>query len=127
MREVFVCRGRLAGACRTAIRVTSGVNDQGQNYKVTDIDDLKPRMKLTGCNWLGTIQPQWMNYDSNKKYDISCMFSWGDIENFEHDIQTNIPYDDHRRILLEKLEKTNYDVVRRESGVRIPQQQFYQN
>jgi uncharacterized protein (TIGR01627 family) len=96
-------------------------------YSVSDIDDLKPRMKLTGCNWLGTIQPQWMNYNSDKQYDISCMFSWGDIENFEHDIQTNIPYDDHRRILLEKLEKTNYNVVRRERGIRIPQEQFYQN
>ena len=96
-------------------------------YSVPDIDDLKSKMKLTGCNWLGTIQPKWMDYNSNKKYDISCMFSWGDIENFEHDIQTNIPYDDHRRILLEKLEKTNYNIVRRERGIRIPQQQFYQN
>ena len=96
-------------------------------YSVPDIDELKPKMKLTGCNWLGTIQPKWMNYDSNKQYDISCMFSWGDIENFEHDIQTNIPYDDHRRILLEKLEKTDYNVVRRESGIRLPQQEFYQN
>ena len=55
------------------------------------------------------------------------MFSWGDIVNYEHDIQTNIPYDDHRRILLEKLEKTDYNVVRRERGIRIPQTQFYQN
>ncbi len=96
-------------------------------YKVPDIDDLKPRLKLTGCNWLGTIQPKWLDYNSSKKYDVSCMFSWGDIVNYEHDIQTNIPYDDHRRILLEKLEKTDYNVVRRERGIRIPQTQFYQN
>ena len=30
-------------------------------------------------------------------------------------------------ILLEKLEKTNFNVVRRERGIRIPQEQFYQN
>ena len=96
-------------------------------YSVPDIDELKPKMKLTGCNWLGTWTPTWYRYDSNKEYDISCMFSWGEKAIPEHNINTNIQYDDHRRILLEKLEKTDYNIVRRESGVRIPEHQFYQN
>ena len=33
------------------------------DYSVSDIDDLKPKMKLTGCNWLHTIQPQWLDYN----------------------------------------------------------------
>ena len=31
------------------------------DYSVPDIDDLKPKMKLTGCNWLHTIQPNWLD------------------------------------------------------------------
>ncbi len=96
-------------------------------YKVSDIDNLKPRIKLSGTNWVGTIKPQWHNYTSNKPYDISCMFSWGDVENYEFTNLTSPYYDDHRKSLLDRLEKTNYKVIRREKGVRIPQQQFYQN
>ena len=40
-------------------------------YSVPDIDELKPRMKLTGCNWLSTMTPQWFDYPNEKKYDIS--------------------------------------------------------
>ena len=46
------------------------------NYSVPDIDELKPKMKLSGCNWLHTIKPQWLDYYQDKKYDISCMFGY---------------------------------------------------
>ena len=46
------------------------------NYSVPDIDDLKPKMKLTVCNWLHTVKPNWLVYDDNKSYDLSCMFSY---------------------------------------------------
>ena len=36
-------------------------------------------------------------------------------------------YDEHRRILLETLDKTDYNVIKRESGIPIPQELFYQN
>jgi len=55
------------------------------------------------------------------------MFSWGDNLNYEYTNLTSPYYDNHRKELLEKLEKTSYKVVRREKGVRIPQDQFYQN
>jgi len=97
------------------------------DYSVPDIDELKSRMKLTGCNWVGTIRPNWMEYNSNKEYDVSCMFSWGDKDNYEYQNLTSKYYDEHRKTLLETLEKTNFNVVRRESGIRIPQEQFYRN
>ena len=97
------------------------------DYSVPDIDELKPKMKLTGCNWVGTIKPNWIDYNVNKKYDVACMFSWGDRENYEYLNLTSKYYDEHRRVLLEKLDKTNFNVIRRESGIRIPQNQFYQN
>ena len=97
------------------------------DYSVPDIDELKGKIKLSGANWVGTIKPTWHNYDSNKQYDVACMFSWGDVKNYEYQNFTSQYYDDHRRILLERLESTNYNVIKREKGIRIPQQQFYQN
>ena len=97
------------------------------DYSVPDIDNLKPKMRFTGTNWVGTIKPKWLDYNQDKKYDISCMFSWGDNDNYEYTNLTSKYYDEHRRVLLEKLSKTNYNVVRREAGVKIPQQEFYQN
>ena len=45
-----------------------------------DIDDLKPKMKLSGTNWGNTLFPkgnfQFMNYDKNKKYDLCGMFQY---------------------------------------------------
>ena len=97
------------------------------DYSVPDIDDLKPKMKLTGCNWVGTIQPKWFEYYYEKKYDVACMFSWGDRDNHEYLKLTSKYYDEHRRTLLETLDKTNYNVVKREAGVPIPQDKFYSN
>lgn len=97
------------------------------DYQVPDIDTISNRIKLSGTNWLSTIQPTWYQYDTNKPYDISCMFSWGDVENYEYMNLTSVYYDEHRRRLLETLNHDKYNIVKRERGVRIPQQQFYEN
>ena len=46
------------------------------DYSVPDIDNLKSKMKLSGCNWLHTVQPNWLDYSKEKSYDISCMFGY---------------------------------------------------
>lgn len=97
------------------------------DYSVPYIDEVIDRIKLSGTNWLSTIQPTWHQYNSNKPYDVSCMFSWGDSENYEYTKLTSTYYDEHRRTLLDTLSKTTFNVVKRERGIRIPQQQFYQN
>jgi hypothetical protein len=97
------------------------------DYSVPYIDDIRDRIKLSGTNWLSTITPTWYKYDSNKPFDVSCMFSWGDNSNYEYGNLTSPHYDNHRKELLKKLENTSYKVTKREKGVRIPQDQFYQN
>lgn len=97
------------------------------DYSVPYIDDIRDRIKLSGTNWLSTITPTWYKYDSNKPFDVSCMFSWGDNSNYEYGNLTSPHYDNHRKKLLKKLENTSYKVTKREKGVRIPQDQFYQN
>ena len=79
------------------------------DYSVPDIDELKPKMKLTGCNWLSTMTPQWFNYGDQKKYDLSCMFGYPSKgENYEHGLNQNVYYDDHRKKLLDKVKDYNF-------------------
>jgi hypothetical protein len=97
------------------------------DYSVPYIDDIIDRIKLSGANWLSTIRPTWYQYSPDKKYDVSCMFSWGDTDNYEYEKLTSTYYDEHRRNLLNKLSNTTFNVVKREKGIRIPQSQFYEN
>ena len=58
------------------------------NYSVSDIDDLKPKMKLSGCKLVThNIQPNWLDYSKEKTYDISCMFGYQrKNRKYEHDL-----------------------------------------
>ena len=95
-------------------------------YSVTDIDELKPRMKLTGCNWLHTVQPNWLDYSKDKPYDISCMFGYPTKEPvYEHDVSQTDYYDPHRKNLMDIL-GDKYKIAGLVNGERIPKQEYYQ-
>ena len=95
------------------------------DYSVPDIDDLKPKMRLTGCNWLHTIQPKWIDFTQEKNYDVSCMFGYPTKEKvYEHDLcQTNY-YDPHRKSLLETL-GDKYKIAGLINGERVSQEEYY--
>ena len=97
------------------------------DYSVPDIDDLKPKMKLSGCNWLHTVQPNWMEYKSIKHFDISCMFGYPTKEPvYEHDVCQTDYYDPHRKQLMDTL-GNKYNVAKLTNGVRISHEEYYQN
>ena len=94
-------------------------------YSVPDIDDLKPRMKLTGCNWLHTFQPKWMDFTQEKPYDVSCMFGYPTKEKvYEHDVCHTNYYDPHRKLLMETL-GDKYKIAGLVNGERVSQQEYY--
>ena len=96
------------------------------DYSVSDIDDLKARMKLTGCNWLHTLQPQWSNYDTKKPYDVSCMFGYPTkTPVYEHDVCQTDYYDPHRKKLMDTL-GDKYKIAGLINGERIPIEKYYQ-
>jgi|TARA_B100000959_G_scaffold76549_2_gene81305 hypothetical protein len=98
------------------------------NYSVDDIDSLKDKMKLSGVNWLNTVNPNWQDYTPNKPYDVSCMFGYPTEEPvYEHELCQTDYYDPHRKALLDKLENTNYKVAKLVDGKRISQQEYMQN
>ena len=98
------------------------------NYCVQDIDKLKQKMKLTGCNWISTINPKWYDYDiNNKKFDVSCMFSYPTKEPvYEHEVCQTDYYDAHRGDLLKKL-GSKYNVAKLKNGEKIPIAEYYKN
>ncbi len=95
------------------------------DYLVSDIDDLKPKMKLTGCNWLHTFQPKWMDFTQEKNYDVSCMFGYPTKEKvYEHNVCQTDYYDPHRKSLLETL-GNKYKIAGLVNGERVSQQEYY--
>ena len=95
------------------------------DYSVPDIDDLKSKMKLSGCNWLHTIQPNWLDYSQDKPYDLSCMFSYPTKEPvYEHDLCQTDYYDPHRKNLMDIL-GDKYNIAKLVDGVRLPPQEYY--
>ena len=96
------------------------------DYSVPDIDELKPKMKLSGCNWLHTVQPNWLDYSKDKSYDLSCMFSYPTKEPvYEHDVCQTDYYDPHRKNLMDIL-GDKYNVAKLVDGVRLPPREYYQ-
>ena len=95
-------------------------------YSVPDIDKLKSRMKLTGCNWLHTVQPNWLDYSKDKPYDLSCMFGYPTKEQvYEHDVSQTKYYDPHRKNLMDIL-GDKYKIAGLVNGKRIPIEEYYQ-
>ena len=95
------------------------------NYSVPDIDELKPKMKLTGCNWLSTMNPQWFNNFSEKKYDVSCMFGYPSKQVvYEHNLCQTYYYDLHRRNLL-KIISDKYSFVGLDNGQKVSMDEYF--
>ena len=83
-------------------------------------------MKLTGCNWLHTIQPKWLDYNQEKEYDISCMFGYPTKDPvYEHELCQTDFYDFHRKKLIDKLKSATYNIVGLKKGVRVSLQEYY--
>lgn len=108
------------------------------DYKVPDIDDMKPKMKLAGFNWLSTIVPNW-NIPSNhfnRTHDIWAFFQYPmGKEVYEHGQLQSIHYDNFRKglhdILIDLETKKfdtgyqKYNIIRMKDGNRISLDDYY--
>lgn len=98
-------------------------------YSVSDIDDMKSKMKLTGFNWLSTIQPNWNIKNVHKIHDIWAYFQYPmNKEVFEHGILQSAYYDNFRKGLHDKLEslENKYKILRMKDGTRVTEYEYYQ-
>lgn len=86
--------------------------------------DLFDKIKLSGFNWLSTIQPQWFNYTNNKQFDASAMFMYPHKDVYEHNLNQAIHYNFFRKNLLDNL-SNKFNVTKLEKGVRLPTNEYY--
>lgn len=87
------------------------------------------KIKLSGCNWLSTITPNWMNYKGVKKdFDVFALFSYPGKLNSEYQRSTNFLYDNHRKMCINQLKLLPKNVkvaMLPEDGTHIPIEQYY--
>ena len=99
-------------------------------YKLEDFDTYSNRIVLSGVNWLSThwagIDVQWYDYSTPKHYDLSAMFGYPTPLNYEHGFIQSEPYNNHRKPLIDIIEKTNHKIAKLDNGKRVSQQEYYQ-
>lgn len=104
----------------------------GRHYWVNDgynpnILTLPTNLKLSGTNWLSTVQPNFFYYKTAKKdIDVFAMFQYPAKENWEYDVQTSYYYTEHRSKCINELKRLprHIKVVTAEAG-KVPLQEYY--
>lgn len=86
--------------------------------------DLFDKIKLSGFNWISTMQPQWLNYTNNKQFDVSAMFMYPHKDVYEHNLNQATHYNIFRKNLLDNL-SDKFNVTKLEKGVRLPIDEYY--
>ena len=101
------------------------------NYLPKDFDLYSDRIISSGTNWISThwagVRPNFSNEISlNKQYDISAMFSYPTKkENYEYQHRVDNVYDEHRKPLINIINRLNFKVAKLSNGVRVSQEEYY--
>ena len=100
------------------------------NYwlSVYDLETEKfQNVKLSGTNWLSTVNPTFHDYYQFKKdIDVFAMFQYPAKQNFEWKVETSNYYTAHREKCIAEIKKLspNIKVVTAENG-KVPLQEYY--
>lgn len=92
-------------------------------YKIPDLNSID-RIKLSGFNWISTINPQWLNYNSKKEYDVSAMFMYPHKDVYEHNLNQATYYNSFRKNLFDNL-SNKFKTTKLENGIRLPIEEYY--
>lgn len=93
------------------------------DYNISNLD-IVDRIKLSGFNWLSTIQPQWLNYDNNKHFDVSAMFMYPHKDVFEHGLNQATHYNKFRQNVFNNL-SNKFNIAKLENGIRLPINEYH--
>lgn len=92
------------------------------NYSLPAIDIFE-KVKLAHFNWLSTVNPNWVDYNENKKYDVSLLLGRRDSDNFEHGVNQSISYNQHRNNLFNTV-SDNFKSAKLAIGERLSRQDY---
>lgn len=96
------------------------------DYSITKPDFSK--IKLSGTNWLGTVNPYWFDVRSMKKdYDVFAMFQYPAKYNDEFCRPTHQFYDAHRQRCMNWIDMlpASVKVAKLDAGKKVPIEQYY--
>jgi hypothetical protein len=102
------------------------------DYKVSDIDQLSPKMKLSGTNWGNTFFPdgqfKFFKYNNNKKYDLCGMFQYPLKEQvYEHEFCQTPHYNKSRKPVYDLINNPKYNACKLIDGKRVSEQEYMEN
>lgn len=92
-------------------------------YSIPNLN-LMSKIKLSGFNWLSTIDPQWLNYNNKKQFDVSAMFMYPHKDVYEHDLNQATHYNLFRKNLFDNL-SNKFKTTKLENGIRLPIEEYY--
>lgn len=93
------------------------------NYSISSLE-LMNNIKLSNTNWISTMTTNWLNYDNNKKFDVSAMFMYPHKDVFEHELNQSVYYNRFRKSLFDNL-SDKFNITRVENGVRYSLNEYY--
>lgn len=99
------------------------------DYLLEDFDKYSDRILLSGTNWLSTMSPKWLSYNTEKAYDVAALFSCPmKTENVEHGLPQNKHYNSHRYRCVEKINqiKSKYKIATLVDGSKLSPQEYLQ-
>jgi hypothetical protein len=92
------------------------------NYSLPSLDIFE-KVKLSHFNWLSTLQPDWIDYNEHKQYDVSLLLGRRDSDNFEHGVNQSPPYNEHRNCLFNTV-SNSFNSVRLNPGQRLNRDEY---
>ena len=98
------------------------------NYAIPDIDSYVNKIKLSGSNWLSTVNPNWLSYSSPKVNDVCALFGHGKPGiNMEYGIDNFLPYNLHRKNAINYISSLNdsIKVDKLKPGERLNTSEYY--
>lgn len=95
------------------------------DYACEDIDKYNSKIKLSGFNWLNTFgNKPTINYNSNRSIDVCCLIGLSK-ENYEHNLRTDVYYNEPRLKLFNEIKKLKCNVVSTENTGKLDKESYY--
>jgi hypothetical protein len=96
------------------------------NYSCEDFDTYNSKILLSGFNWLNTYGYNLIQipFNKDKLYDVCCLIGIGK-ENYEHELRTDVYYNQSRYQLFDQVKNLKCNVITTEKTGKLEKQQYF--
>lgn len=103
-----------------------GEDINGYKLNQKDLPLLNDKLVSSGTNWLNTYgyEFKWNPIKKNKKYDV-CVLIGLSKENYEHNVRTDVYYNQSRLKLFEEVNKLKCNVITTEKTGKLSKEEYF--